>query len=167
MNVRAVRILSFLFFVAIIASCGGKSANRKLVEAAEIHKEMMARHDSIYHALIDKRKEINERFAELGAVDKSANESMLRSISKSLELLHGWEASVVGVPGFEFEYHHHHAEGEEHNHDHGNKNDEILRGMSDQEVLDLQKALKGRLNEVAVEIYNLLDTIKMYEERER
>jgi hypothetical protein len=41
--------------------------------------------------------------------------------------------------------------------------EDILDGMSDKEILELQKALKARLEEVAKEIRGLLNTIEMYE----
>lgn len=171
MRLRALKWMTLCMLAFTMVACGGKGQNRKLVEAAEIHKDMMNRYDSLYHSLKDKEKEINARIESLGPEQKSANESMLRSIKKSVGILDGWEESVVGVPGYEFDYHDHsHGDGDhDHDHSHDHKhtrdNDELLRGMSDQEVLDLQKALNGRLKEVEVEIKNLLETIKMYEQR--
>lgn len=158
----------FLLTLLLVA-CGGKKDNRLLKEAAGIHEETMQRYDSMYHALLDKQSEIEARIDGLSGDKKSANESMLRSIDKGLRILEGWEESVVGVPGYEFDYHQHaHGEGDGHDHHHHDQrdNDQILRGMNDKEVLALQKALKSRLAEVSQEINNLLDTIKLYEERE-
>ncbi len=170
MNLTMVRNLILTLLVLSVSACGGKKENRQLKEAAKVHEEMMERYDSVYHALIDKRKEINERMDQLQGEKKSANESMLRSIKKSLDLLQSWEESVIGVPGFEFEYHHHHHHDEDghdhHHHHHGRENDKLLRGMSDREVLAMQKALRTRLNEVSQEINILLETIKQYEGRE-
>lgn len=169
MTVKVLKWLSLALVVLSFAACDGKKGNRKLVEAAEVHQDMMSRYDSIYHALIEKREEINQRMGGLNTEQQSANESMLRSIDKSLNILQGWNESVVGVPGHEFEYHDHHDHADhedDHNHHHVRDNDNLLRGMSDEEVLDLQKALRTRLNEVSQEINTLLETIKMYEQRE-
>lgn len=163
------KYLGIFLLTLLMVSCGGKKDNRLLKEAAAIHEETMQRYDSLYHELLDKRAEIEGRIDGLYGDKKSANESMLRSIDKSLRILDGWEESVVGVPGYEFDYHHHnHGEGDGHEHHHHSKrdNDQILRGMNDREVLALQKALKARLAEVSQEINNLLDTIKLYEARE-
>lgn len=154
---------------AAFVACDGKAGNRQLREAAAVHEEILATHDSIYHRLADKRDEINARIDGLPPDKKSANESMLRSIKKSMDILNTWEESLVGVPGYEFEHHHHHdhdhGDGHHHHH-HGRENDKMLRGMSDKEILELQKALRSRLNEVKAEIDNLMDTIEMYERRD-
>lgn len=160
----AVFSVMAILMVAFVG-CEGKAGNRQLKEAAAIHEEMLVKYDSIYHALIDKRKEINARMESLDTEKQSANKSMLRSIKKSIDILEGWEESLVGVPGYDFEHLHDHGD-EGHHHKHARENDDMLRGMSDKEVLELQKALRGRLNEVAVEIGNLMDTIKMYEKRD-
>ncbi len=163
---KTLKLLVLSILLVNLSACDGKKSNRKLQEAAEIHEEMMMQYDSIYHALLDKRKEINARIDELAGDQRSANESMLRSINKSLSILQGWEESVIGVPGYQFEHHHHgHDEEDGHHHHHGRDNDQLLKGMKDQEVLDMQKALNSRLNEVRVEISNLLETIKAYEQR--
>jgi hypothetical protein len=164
-KMKMTLLLAMALLTLGFAGCEGKSGNRQLKEAAAIHEEVLLKYDSIYHTLTDKREEINDRIGSLDAERRSANESMLRSIKKSLDILEGWEESLVGVPGYDFEQSHQHGE-EGHNHKHANENDAMLRGMSDKEVLELQKALRGRLNEVAVEIGNLMDTIKMYEKRD-
>lgn len=163
MKLTALAVLGLITLTFI--GCEGKSGNRQLKEAAAIHEEILVKYDSIYHTLTDKQDEINARIESLDAEKKSANESMLRSIKKSIDILEGWEESLVGVPGYDFEHLHHHGE-DGHHHEHSRENDSMLRGMSDKEVLELQKALRERLNEVAVEIGNLMDTIKMYEKRD-
>lgn len=152
----------------VFVACEGKSGNRQLREAAAVHEEILATHDSIYHRLVDKREEINARIDALPPDKRSANESMLRSIKKSMNILNSWEESLVGVPGYEFEHHHDHDHGDggDHHHHHERENDQMLRGMSDKEILELQKALRSRLKEVKAEIDNLMDTIEMYERRD-
>jgi hypothetical protein len=172
MNTTTLKWMSLTLMAFALIACDGKKENRKLKEAAAVHEDMMTRYDSLYHVLSDKKIEINSRINQLTDDQRSANESMLRSIAKSFNILKGWEESVVGVPGYDFDFHqHHHGEADghdhdhDHDHDHGRENDEILRGMSDQEVLDLQKALRNRFNEVSQEITTLLETIQMYEQR--
>ncbi len=48
-------------------------------------------------------------------------------------------------------------------HTHDPAKEAIIKGMSDQEIYDLQVAYKTRLEEVTKEINNLLETIKMYD----
>lgn len=161
---NSMRIIGLMIVgIAIMASCGdsGRSQNRSIKEAAAIHEEILTRHDSIYSALQEKKERIQNRLETQNPTGekKKSYEAMIRSIDKSFRILGTWEESVVGVPGFE----HNHEEGEHHHHDHDHMKEDILDGMSDKEILELQKALKARLEEVAKEIRGLLNTIEMYE----
>ncbi len=146
--------------VILLVACGGKSENRKIQEATAVHLAFMDRYDSLYHTLIDEKERIDSNLQgiESGDSRRTAYESMQRSIDKSLSLLNGWESAVVGVPGLKREHHHH---GEE-DHHHNNE-DEILRSMSDAEILELQKAYSVKLDELTKEITSLLDAIKQYD----
>jgi hypothetical protein len=148
----------------VLTSCGdsGRGQNRTIKQAAAIHEEILTRHDSIYSALEREKKRINEQLSSgtLNADKKSAYESMIRSIDKSFRILGTWEESVVGVPGFE----HAHEEHGHHSHDH--LKEEIAKGMSDKEILELQQALQGRLEEVSSQINGLLTTIEMYDQND-
>jgi hypothetical protein len=148
----------------VLTSCGdsGRGQNRTIKQAAAIHEEILTRHDSIYSALEREKKRINEQLSSgtLNTDKKSAYESMIRSIDKSFRILGTWEESVVGVPGFE----HAHEEHGHHSHDH--LKEEIAKGMSDKEILELQQALQGRLEEVSSQINGLLTTIEMYDQND-
>ncbi len=159
---RFIMILSLGLMV--LTSCGdsGRGQNRTIKQAAAIHEEILTRHDSIYSALEREKKRINEQLSSgtLNTDKKSAYESMIRSIDKSFRILGTWEESVVGVPGFE----HAHEEHGHHSHDH--LKEEIAKGMSDKEILELQQALQGRLEEVSSQINGLLTTIEMYDQND-
>jgi hypothetical protein len=157
------KTIPFLLIVlTLFASCNdsGRAKNRKLQEAAKIHEDIMTRHDSIYSKLLREKERVSEVLEEgnLSSDKQGAYESMIRSIDKSFRILGTWEESVVGVPGFE----HHHGEHTHHDHDHAS--DEILDGMSDEEILELQKAYQTRLSDVIEQIEGLLTTIEMYED---
>jgi len=157
---RYLLILSLGMMMAMTGcdnSDGGQNSTVK--KAGAIHEEIMTRHDSIYSAL-EKEKARIEGQLNAGisnAKKKSAYQSMLRSIDKSFRILNSWEESVVGVPGFEHAHDHH----GHHSHDH--LKEEIAKGMSDREILQLQQALKERLEEVSTQINGLLTTIEMYD----
>jgi ABC-type nickel/cobalt efflux system permease component RcnA len=160
-----MRIIGLLIIgLTVLMSCGetGRSQNRAIQEAAAIHEEIMTRHDSIYDALLTKKDRIREKLdtEKPQGEMKTSYEAMIRSIDKSFRILETWEESVVGVPGFE----HDHGEGDHHHHHHhDHMKEDILKDMSDKEILELQKALKVRLDEVAKEIRGLLTTIDMYD----
>lgn len=160
-----MRISSLLIIIILILSgCGktGRSQNRSIKEAAKIHEEIMTRHDSIYSALNTEKERITTKIGTVtgNPEREKVYNAMLRSIDKSFRILGTWEESVVGVPGYE----HKHEEGEHHHHHHhDHMKEDIVNEMSDKEILEIQKALKTRLDEVAKEIRGLLTTIEMYE----
>lgn len=160
MKIHAV-IFALVAGIAI-ASCGGKGSNRKIMEAGEIHVSMMMKYDSVYHRLNDEKQRVSDALGTMDVSDKRrpAYESMLRSIDRGLSLIGGWESAVVGVPGVQTDIHHHHSSDHEHHH---HDNDAILDNMTDQEILDLQKAYNTKLNEVVKEINTLLETIQQYD----
>ncbi len=155
-------LLILISAIVVLAACDntGRSENRNIKKAAAIHEEILTRHDSIYSALLEKREDIEKRLANTpGGEMKVSYEAMIRSIDKSFRILKTWEESVVGVPGHE---HHHHDHDGHHHHSHDHAKEAILEDMSDKEILELQEALKFRLDEVATEIRGLLTTIEMY-----
>ena len=140
-------ILSMVFMTY---SCGSRSDNRKLVEAASIHDKMMAKHDSIYGMLEEQEKRVASKLSRLSAKDpdRVAYESMNRSINRSYNLLDSWKEGLAEVPNYS------------QNSENGdNKNN---KGMSDQKILDLQKAYSTRLDEVSRKINELITTMDMY-----
>ena len=157
-------IIAAFFGIIIMVSCGesGREQNRTIKQAAAIHEEILERYDSLCGAL----KAEDERIvAELeagieNAKRKSAYESMKRSIDKSFRLLATWEESVVAVPGVE------HDHDGEHHHSHDHLKEDIAENMSDKEILELQRALQVRLDEVATGIGGLLHTIEMYDQND-
>ena len=159
-NMRWIIILSL--GLAVMVSCGdsGRSQNRTIKEAAAIHEEIMTRHDSIYSALTQVKTRVNKELKEgISNKDKkSAYDAMIRSIDKSFRALASWEESVISVPGYE------HKHNGDHHHSHDPMKAEIAAGMSDKEILELQIALKERLDEVADQIRGLLITIDMYDQ---
>lgn len=151
-------VLTFLATVAIVISCGGRSENRKLVEAAAIHEKMLIKHDSIYNAITIQKERVDKKLSKLSDSDQDrpAYESMNRSLDRSYNLLSSWMDGVVGVPGIE----HNHKDGAPHTHD--PVKEQTMKGLSDQEVLELQKAYSTRLDEVGLKIKELITTMDMY-----
>ncbi len=150
--------LTILGFAFLLASCGGRSENRKLVEAAAIHSHILNKHDSIYSMLQDQEQKVDKKLAKLSPndPDRVAFESMDRSIDRSYKLLESWMDAVVDVPGSV----HVHNENAPHKHD--PEKERTLSGMSDQEILDLQKAYSNKLDEVGSKINELITTMDMY-----
>ena len=145
-------ILSMVF---LTFSCGSRGENRKLVEAASIHDKMITKHDSIYNMLEDQEKRVESKLSRLSASDpdRVAYESMNRSIDRSYKLLESWKEGLAEIPNYS-------QESE-------NGNSKNTKGMSDQKILDLQKAYSTRLDEVGRKINELITTMDMYTKDEK
>ena len=88
--------------------------------------------------------------------DRAAYESMKRSLNRSYKLLDSWMDGVADFPGSK----HVHDSNSPHKHD--PEKERIMEDMSDQEILELQKAYKTRLDEVEMKIKELITTMEMY-----
>jgi len=154
-----LKILMLSVIGASLIACGSRGENRKLQEAAAVHTDFMTKYDSIYRSLEAERIRVNELLETTEPSNSKfpAYQSMQRSIEKGLNLLSSWETNVAPVPGMAHD-HESHAP-----HTHDPAKEAIIKGMSDQEIYDLQVAYKTRLEEVTKEINNLLETIKMYD----
>src|SRR5690554_6989279 len=144
---------SFLLIISMAFmsfSCGNRGENRKLVEAASIHDRMIAKHDSIYIMLEEQKRRVDAKLSKLSETDpdRIAYESMNRSIERSYKLLESWREGLAEVPNY--------------SRDAENGNDKNAKGMSDQKILDLQKAYNTRLDEVGRKINELITTMEMY-----
>lgn len=149
-------ILAILALAILVGSCGGRSKNRKLVEAHEIHKAMMMKYDSISEALQIQEQRVTKKLESISQnnPDRAAFQSMERSIKRSYDLLDKWNAGVTDVPGFEPDH-----KGEDNGGQTGNANP---KDMSDQEILDLQDAYSNKLDQIGQKIGELVTTMDMY-----
>lgn len=147
----------FVFLITLIA-CGGKDekSEQLLKEAAQIHNEAMAIHDS----LMPKIKKINDLKANLilqkdslvGKNDSLAGElqkqiATIEEIGSDMKLL---MENMVEVPGNEAHHHHEHGEGHEH-HDHNHSKTEV----TSEQMLEIQKEMKANILKIKEKISSL------------
>lgn len=140
---------SFLLIMLFLStSCGNRSENKLIVEAASIHEKMIAKHDSLESMLQEQEKRVNAILDKMPASnpDRVAYESMERSINRSYELLNKWKTALDNEPS----------------HLSYTGKGENARNRSDKEILDIQKAYSTRLDEVGMKINELLTTVEMY-----
>ncbi|NEN25078.1 hypothetical protein G3O08_16380 [Cryomorpha ignava] len=158
MKQKHFKILSLLGLVLLLAACGGRNENRKMVEASAIHEQILDKHDSIYSVLQEQEQRVEKKLGKLSAndPDRVAYESMMRSINRSYNLLASWMEGVADFPGSK------HIHNSDSPHKHDPEKERTMKGMSDQEILDLQKAYKTRLDEVGLKIKELITTMDMY-----
>ncbi len=156
--------IGLIALFAFILACGGKDekAEATLKEAAKLHNEAVAIHDS----LMPKMKEINELKAKLAAQKDTLagkNDSLATSLQTQISAMETvsqemrtWMENIVEVPGNE---HHHHHEGEEHKgehehdhaHEHGKKVD-----VTPEQMLEIQKEIKANVLKIKDNVNALL-----------
>lgn len=115
----------------IFASCGDDSSQNKVdakQQAIEIHESCSAG-----------AKEFRGRLA--GAFSETTPQDTLFTQLVALDLrLQEWSKTLVKLPGMECN----HAPGEHHHHDHAAE--AALEKLSDEELLELQKAIRAELD---------------------
>lgn len=154
MKQNLFRTLAFCSMALLLFACNGRSKNRKIVEAQEIHQTMMAKHDSIYKAIQIQEERVEKKLNSLSPnnPDRAAFQSMDRSIKRSYNLLDSWRENVTDVPGY----------GSEGARETDSSDGESTDKLSDQEILDLQKAYKTKLDQIDQKIDELITTMEMY-----
>lgn len=157
-RMKKLRSIAILFAtVLIVVSCSSdRTQDVQIKKAAEIHKRAIAKHDSIM-AILEKQKKQVERNLETETIDSNIQsyKAMLKSLDKSMQLLHDWDNELIGVPGVE----HNHDHGHDHNHSH---KDDILDDLSDKEILEIQRAYSEHLDKIEDKISEVITTIELY-----
>lgn len=154
MKQKLFSLLMLSIVITSLYSCGGRSKNQKIVEAQKIHATMLTRYDSIYSTLQDQEKRVEKKLNALSPnnPDRAAYLSMQRSIHKSYDLLQNWKQGITDVPGFS-------QDGAKKTQTPGGINPDK---MSDQEILDLQKAYDEKLDQIGRKVRELMTTMDMY-----
>lgn len=145
-----------LFF---LAACSPSKEDTTLSEAATIHNEATK---------IGHRASMG--VSQLKSLEAKLNQVQLDSLNDITTDLSAWYESLVEVPGHDHgEHDHDHAghnhEGHDHGHDHGHEKN-YLEGLSAEEVLAIQAALKKEVEWMEARVINLLNDVRDSEKSE-
>jgi ABC-type nickel/cobalt efflux system permease component RcnA len=154
---RSIAVL--IATVMIVVSCStDRTQDVQIKKAADIHLKAVAKHDSIL-AILEKQKKQVERNLETETIPSNIQsyKAMLKSLDKSMQLLHDWDSELIGVPGVEHNHDHDHG----HDHDHSHQ-DDILDDLSDREILEIQQAYSEHLDKIEDKISEVITTIELY-----
>lgn len=151
---KYVRIVSVLFAFAMVASllaCHDHEESATIKEAVEVHKNIRLLCGDLEKGIDEQMKTIELQLNQGAEQADSLTAVQLAKVNTELNKLHedlaDWKTNLVEVPGHCF-----HAEGEPHEH----HDQAHLKGLSDQEILEIQNELEQELKAIA----NQLDTIK-------
>ena len=131
-----------LLFLVLIWACSGHAENETLKKAAEVHNEAV----EIGHKaslLVSQLKQMED---SISVAHRDSLQSVISSLSE-------WYETLVEVPGYDHEDEHGHEghdhSGHDHHHDHDHGGDvNYLEGLSPEEVLEVQEALKREVQQI-------------------
>lgn len=156
-------IVSLLFGIFVLTGCNSAdpAAQKIYKEASMIHNEAV----TIENTVKEKIASLDEVMAQLSTQIEATTDSVaaapLQAIATELTGLKDsyglWAGSVIEVPGQEHDHDHgHDHEGHDHSHDHDNAG----MDMSPEDMLELQKELKTKIQEIDGNLTTALDKAK-------
>ncbi len=127
-----------LGIILIFLVCCAPVENETLKQASNVHNEAI----EIGHSTSLLVSKLKQQEASLSTAEQDTLQSLMKSLSE-------WYDTVVEVPGYDHEEDDH-GHGHDHDHDHHDHGEELnyLEGLSPEEVLAVQQALKGEIERI-------------------
>ena len=156
----------------VVASCGDSAPadSAELAEAKAVHEAIVAQSDSLHEVIAGRLGAVRDSLASAVATGDSAAIASWTTLEQQLNTIdlqfHDWMQTMVEIPGHAHDHAHDHGdeghdhgdgeaghEGHDHAHDHGAG--ASLEGMSDAQILEIQKELQARLSAIEAELNGL------------
>lgn len=143
-----------LLILLMVFGCSGHAENETLKKASDVHNEAV----KIGHDASLLVSQLKQRQDSLSVAQSDTLQVIMTSLSE-------WYESLVEVPGYDHDDHghghdhegHDHS-GHDHDHDHGAPN--YLEGLTPEEVLEVQEALKREVEGIQRKVTSLARDIK-------
>lgn len=154
--------LSTLLLAALaLAGCGGEEKSAARLEAEAVHEDIIRTSEQL-HADLAAGLALTERAieAQMAAGDTAAAMATARIESQLSALdvrFHDWSETLVEIPGHAHSHGDHSHDDHDHGHDHGDHDHHhhhhgggamSLEGLSDDEILAIQSALRDALGQL-------------------
>ena len=159
--------------VVILGSCGIPQESASLKEAQAIHEQLTRLSGELHDALMEAMAPLEDQIDSAMMVGDTLLAAELAKLEGQLDRIdvrfHDWSETVVEIPGQACTHDHGH-EGHDHGHaghDHGDHADHdhaghdhdhshdhgasLPEGLSDEEILEIQQALKSVLDSLKAE----------------
>ena len=158
--------------VVILGSCGIPQESASLKEAQAIHEQLTRLSGELHDALMEAMAPLEDQIDSAMMVGDTLLAAELAKLEGQLDRIdvrfHDWSETVVEIPGQACTHDHGH-EGHDHGHDHddgdhadhdhaGHDHDHshdhgatLPEGLSDEEILEIQQALKSALDSLKAE----------------
>ncbi|MEY5043062.1 MAG: hypothetical protein RJA19_289 [Bacteroidota bacterium] len=170
-------LLGAVVLAFCVSSCGDSAPadSAELAEAKVVHEAIVAQSDSLHEVIAGRLGAVRDSLASAQAAGDSAAIASWTTLEQQLNTIdlqfHDWMQTMVEIPGHAHDHAHDHGDGEagheghdhgdgeagheghDHAHDHGAG--ASLEGMSDAQILEIQKELQSRLSAIEAELNGL------------
>lgn len=162
--------------VVMLAACGGEQESASMKEAKAVHEQLTRISGELHDALMEAMAPLEDKIDSAMMVGDTLLAAELAKLEGQLDRIdvrfHDWSETVVEIPGqacthdhggggHDHDHAHDHDghdhadhEGHDHDHDHGAQ---LPEGLSDEEILEIQQALKAELDSLKADFDRLTD----------
>lgn len=149
----------------LLAACGGPQESASMKEAKAIHEQLTRLSGELHDALMEAMAPLEDQIDSAMMVGDTLLAAELAKLEGQLDRIdvrfHDWSETVVEIPGqaCTHDHGHDHDHGDHadhdhagHDHDHSHDHGATLpEGLSDEEILEIQQALKSALDSLKAE----------------
>lgn len=154
---KQTKVLALMAFVMLLASCGGPQESAAMKEAKAVHEQLTRIGEELHESLMVAMAPLEDKIDSAMMVGDTLLAAELAKIEGKLDRIdvrfHDWSETVVEIPGQACNHDHDHS-GHDHGHSHDHDHDhgaQLPEGLSDEEILQIQQALKAELEKLKAE----------------
>ena len=163
---KQTKVLALMAFVILLASCGGPQESAAMKEAKAVHEQLTRIGEDLHESLMVAMAPLEDKIDSAIMVGDTLLAAQLAKMEGKLDRIdvrfHDWSETVVEIPGQACTHDHDHSghdhghshdhDGHDHAHDHDHDHGATLpEGLSDEEILEIQQALKAELDKLKAE----------------
>ena len=163
---KQTKVLALMAFVMLLASCGGPQESAAMKEAKAVHEQLTRIGEELHESLMVAMAPLEDKIDSAMMVGDTLLAAELAKIEGKLDRIdvrfHDWSETVVEIPGQACNHDHDHSghdhghshdhDGHDHAHDHDHDHGaQLPEGLSDEEILESQQALKAELEKLKAE----------------
>jgi hypothetical protein len=163
---KQTKVLALMAFVMLLASCGGPQESAAMKEAKAVHEQLTRIGEELHESLMVAMAPLEDKIDSAMMVGDTLLAAELAKIEGKLDRIdvrfHDWSETVVEIPGQACNHDHDHSghdhghshdhDGHDHAHDHDHDHGaQLPEGLSDEEILEIQQALKAELEKLKAE----------------
>jgi hypothetical protein len=169
---NSTKLWALMPMIVLLAACGGPQESASIKEAKAVHEQLTRIGSELHDALMVAMAPLEDNIDSAMMAGDTLLAAELAKLEGQLDRIdvrfHDWSETVVEIPGQACTHDHDHSghdhadhnhddhdhSGHDHNHDHGAQ---LPEGLSDEEILEIQQALKMALDSLKADFDRILD----------